>query len=532
MSGEQDQTINPFALLAVTVRDDAGRIMSAVEDQSLIHDHNECQRAAATLTHPRRRLEAEVAWFPGLNPSSAAKAANVSSLEEVNQLGLRGLAKANALERLLSRGPDLSADDLAELVGETFKADGATDSQRLLVEINEDRHLAGFPAVAGADTIEDEIERRRIDRRQSMLRSLENTPTSLMAEAMCKLAAECEEEGFPRPLHDFFDDYGLRAEPFMAAELARAERLASKARDLAGSRSDALDPLISAFEEMLETWQQLTYPMHQSLSARGQTYEESERMARLVRGLAIELNNKHDLVGQARRLSEILEEAFAASPAIAARIAEDSKALENLETQARQNEQELNYSARIGMFGGNTLSISSSGLEWKNEFYPADMIRKARWGAVRKSVNGVPAGTDYLIAWSDGGRREAVVTFGKGEIFEQAIPRIIKLLITPTLSRMFTALRNGQDLRFGPALVRDEGVMLHKPRFFGSDVVEYPWSEVTISSLNGNLVIAATDNPKTKVEISYRDVGNTHFLEIAIRAIFKNGADRLSNAFD
>lgn len=531
MSSRVELEANPFALLNVTTRDDAGRVMQAVEDQSLVHDHATCQRAGATLTHPRRRLEAEIGWYPGLNPNAARKASAAASLREIDELGICGLARANAIAGIAATQVEWTSEDLARFIRELFGAADDVDQHRLLVDINEDRQLAGYPPVGGIPPIDDELERRRANWRQTLLRSFDDIPTDVMSGAMFRLAADTDKGAMPHSLHEFIDDYGLRAQPFMAAEIGRARRLVEKAKSLAGTRPDALEPLIDALGTMLETWQQVTYPMHVSLAERGQSYEESEQMAFLVRDLAIELNNDHNLIAPARRISSMLHEAFAASPQIAGKISEDTEALAQLESESRERENELSYSARVGLFGRNKLSISSAGLEWNGQFYPAESIRSARWGAVRKSVNGVPTGTDYLIAWSDGSRREAVVTFGKGEIFEAMAPRMVKLLILTILNRLFAGLLNGQDLRFGSAVVRDEGVVLNKPRFFGSDQIEYPWSEVSILSANGNLVISATAEPKAKAEISYRDVQNVHFLEIAIRTIFESGRNRLSEAF-
>ncbi|WP_390548587.1 hypothetical protein [Qipengyuania sp. MTN3-11] len=505
--------------------------MAAVEDQSLLYDHDLCQRAASTLTHPRRRLEAEMAWFPGVTPNAATRAAGAVSLQEVDELGLSGLSRANALEAVLAKSVQEDAVKLAALLGEIFLSDDAVNSERLLVEINEDRELAGFPAVPNIVAIDEELQRRRVERRQSVLRAMEGFSTPIMAQAMFILADAKNDQSFPRILHEFIDDYGLRAEPFMSSEVIRAEKLVVKARELAGNRPDALEPLLKAFEELLDTWHEITYPMHRSLSIRGQSYDESERMARLVRDLALYLNNEHNLISQARRLSQSLEQTFSASPTVSSIVAGDLEALESLEAQAKEDEQELAFSARIGMFGGTVLSVSSTGLTWKDEFYPIETVKGARWGAIRKSVNGVPTGTDFLIAWFDENRREVTVNFGKGQIFEEIMPRMMRLLIGPILTEMLADLRNGNAMTFGSAVISDEGVDLPKPRFFGNERVFLTWGEVTISSHNGSLIIASTDHPKTKAEISYREVWNVHFLEIAIRAIFKNGSDRLSGAF-
>ena len=59
---------NPFYILNATPQDNRRRIMELADSRSLLHDPEECREAAATLTHPRRRLAAEMAWMLGVLP--------------------------------------------------------------------------------------------------------------------------------------------------------------------------------------------------------------------------------------------------------------------------------------------------------------------------------------------------------------------------------------------------------------------------------------------------------------------------------
>ena len=57
----------------------------------------------------------------------------------------------------------------------------------------------------------------------------------------------------------------------------------------------------------------------------------------------------------------------------------------------------------------DTLSNSAQGVSWKEKTYPLNSITRVRWGGVRHSVNGVPTGTDYTVAFGDN-RSESVVS--------------------------------------------------------------------------------------------------------------------------
>ena len=67
---------NSFWLLGVTVRDDKRRIIEMSEEKSLELDHELCQKAQSDLTSPRKRLEVEMAWLPGVSPRKAMQLAD------------------------------------------------------------------------------------------------------------------------------------------------------------------------------------------------------------------------------------------------------------------------------------------------------------------------------------------------------------------------------------------------------------------------------------------------------------------------
>ena len=60
---------NPFHILGATTRDNRHNIMELAEERSLLSDADECMEARSILTRPRRRIAAEVAWLPGIDPT-------------------------------------------------------------------------------------------------------------------------------------------------------------------------------------------------------------------------------------------------------------------------------------------------------------------------------------------------------------------------------------------------------------------------------------------------------------------------------
>ena len=60
-------TENPFYLLGATPRDNRQKIQDLVDEKMLELDSTVCAEARQTLTNPRKRLSAEIAWFPGVS---------------------------------------------------------------------------------------------------------------------------------------------------------------------------------------------------------------------------------------------------------------------------------------------------------------------------------------------------------------------------------------------------------------------------------------------------------------------------------
>ena len=64
---------NPFWTLGALPRSNRHQIMSLAEKQGLLSDETVVSSARNMLINPRRRLEAEIAWLPGLEPDRATE---------------------------------------------------------------------------------------------------------------------------------------------------------------------------------------------------------------------------------------------------------------------------------------------------------------------------------------------------------------------------------------------------------------------------------------------------------------------------
>lgn len=535
---------SPFAILGITTRDDRRRIVELAEEKSLELDHDVCQKARSDLTNPRTRLNAEIAWLPGVSPRKASQLVESLLHDPMavrEESGLPTLAHLNLLAAAFEAvDGEHDAEDLAGFIQEVAYLADDLDPEDVLRDINEDRAVSGFPEVRALDQVEAELAERKRYYRSAIKDALDRLPPTTLIQVMTDTVDGVTaggEDHAPGLIDDLVDSYEVETQGFLQKEAENVHKLIKAARDSANSGEAAVKPYVDKLDAVARNWDKVAQPIQVSAKARGIDHEASRNLAYEIRSLAIDLFNKHDMLTQSQRLTGLLQELFAEVPDVFERVEQDADALadifhERKQAVARRDEwaREITYRAEIGVMFKDTLSISPDGISWKGQSFPLDSITRVRWGGVRHSVNGVPTGTTYTIAFGDR-RSEAVVELKKEDIYSTFIDKLWRAVCVRLLGDMLEALKTGRDLHFGDALLHDDGITLVKRKFLGTnEKVRCSWEQVQVWSADGSFCIGAKDDKKTNAGISYIHVANTHILEQAIRMAFKKpGLRRLSD---
>ena len=535
-----------FSVLGVTTRDNRKRIVELAEEKSLELDHDVCQKARSDLTNPRTRLSVEIAWLPGVSPRKASQLVEnlVNDPMAIRQeSGLPTLAHLNLLAAAFEAVDGKhDADDLAEFIMEAAYLAEDLTPEEVLRDINEDRAVSGFPEVRALDQIEAELTERKRYYRGAIKEAINRLPPMTLIQVMTETVdgvTSGGEDHAPGLIDDLVDSYEVETHGILQKEAENVHKLIKAARDHAGSGEAAVKPYVDKLDAVARNWDKIAQPIQLSSKARGIDHEASRDLAYEIRGLAIELFNKHDMLVQSQRLTGLIQEIFSEVPEIADRVEEDADALADIFQQrkqaaSRQDEwaREITYRAEIGVMFKDTLSISPQGLSWKGQNFPLDSITRVRWGGVSHSVNGVPTGTTYTIAFGNR-NSEAVVELKKQDIYNTFIDKVWRAVGVRLLTEMLEALKDGRDLHFGDALLHDDGITLVRRKFLGSnEKVRCSWGQVHVWSADGSFCIGAKDDKKVNAGISYIHGANTHVLEQAIRMGFKKpGMRRLSDVF-
>lgn len=534
---------NPFCVLGVTTRDDRRKIVEMAEERALHVDGDICQKARSDLTNPRTRLSSEMAWMPGVAPRTAENM--VRTLAESpravrSEHGLPGLARANLMAAACTLvAEDEPAASVASFIRDFADVVEGIDPEEVLRDVNEDRAISGFPEVRGTDAVEEELaERRRAYR--SALKNLLDTmdPAKLVAtmtEAV-KLATDDGDEHGPALIADLVDSYEVETQGFLQKESENIAALIESVREAAPRGEKAVEPIMSKLEKVARNWDSVAQPIQISAKSRGIVHRPSRDVAYDLRGLGIDLNNEHGMLDQAHRMTDLLHDLFAELPEVVERLGEDAEAIAGLRRQAEERERnsvqwarDITFRAEVGLVFKDELAISPEGLRWKGRTFPLDSITRVRWGGVRKSVNGIPTGTDYTIGFGDN-RSEQVVEVRKEATYSGFLEPLWRAVCVRLMFEMISVLEQGKSFSFGDIEVEDDAVTLVRHKFLGSNErVRLSWHEVHIWSADGSFVIGQQSDKKVYGSASYIHAWNTHILEHVVRGGFKKGVHKLSD---
>lgn len=254
-----------------------------------------------------------------------------------------------------------------------------------------------------------------------------------------------------------------------------------------------------------------------------------------IRSVSIELFNEYNLMDEAERITIMLQNAFSDISELRKKLNEDITAIKEIRNQREQIKrqelewrQSITYKAEIGLVFKDILSISPSGIQWKEMSFPLEQITRVRWGAVSHSVNGIPTGTDYTICFGDNYRLANVAT-KRQDIFENFVDKLWRAVGIRLMTEMLKSLHEGKRHQIGDVLISDYGVEVTKHGFFSNSRIYGNWEQIKAWSANGSFFIGIKSDAKAYSELSYINTDNAHIIEAAIRMKFKNNSDRLSS---
>ncbi|MFD1043483.1 hypothetical protein [Pseudoxanthomonas kaohsiungensis] len=538
---------NPFSLLRASTRDRKTHLNELAEEAALHGDHDSAVDARNILSNPRTRLAAEVAWFPGLSPKRITQTLEHIARGGSPELdGFNALSCANFLVETLEACSKAGPVELREGIEVLASYVEEIDVDDVLQAINEDRQAAGLPAVADPSLIEAQINERVKHYERIATALLEDLPSMEMVEVYEGLISDSTnagEDAGHRLIDALIDSYELKASSYLSEEAARIKGLIEKAKTAADRHVAERQVRASVNEiiDALRTWDRVAQPIQLAYKSRGIDHDESQDLAFTARGLGIHLFNKHDYLDDAKLMSEALQELFSEVTAVSDRVDEDIEALEGIvieRAQQRRSEaaseaefaKEITYETEFGFIFKDKFRISPAGFDYKGSLIPLDQITGVRWGAVKKSTNGIPTGTDYYFGY--GTSATSVLLQPNSSQYQAIIQRAWRAVCIRILLGWMDDWSKGRKVNIAGVEVSDDGLILRRSRIFKEDEAKFfSWFDVSKSAYDGSLNFYGKPEKKFSASFSYKDGWNVHVLDFAIDRIWEGKASKLSKIF-
>ena len=123
-NSDMDILHNPFYCLKATQHENKQKIIELAEEKGLFSGTDKYRNMQETLTHPRRRISAEVTWLPGIPPDRASDILLLLESSTGNHIDSdksTSISSTNSLAVVLSRLPYANSHTVADSILELLK---------------------------------------------------------------------------------------------------------------------------------------------------------------------------------------------------------------------------------------------------------------------------------------------------------------------------------------------------------------------------------------------------------------------------
>lgn len=537
---------NPFYILNAKPRDNRSRISELAEERSLSFDPDLCREASSTLTNPRKRLAAEMAWLPGVTPERTKQFLDTLNSSSITSFSIQtaknepAMAKANVFAGILKRLEVTKTENVTSCICILASTFDEVDSGVLRNLINEDRNISSFPAVTDISAIEKEIEERRNYFRQIIKEALDQLPSEELVHSVTEAIEKTTNIGeYPAPilLSDLVDAYEVESQDFFAKAVQSIKNQIEKIqRAMETKQPDStLAPIVQLLIQMVKRWDMVAQPIQVCARSQGRDHRESRKLASQLRDLAINMYNQHGKLEFSQQVTKMIREVFAEVDVVAEWAAEDANELEKIANNQRHLMEEakkrteqwvksITYETKIYQ---DKFRISQDGIEWKGKCWPLNTVTKVRWGGY---INDIPTDISYIIYFGTEKSYEIIAT-SKENIYKNIVEKLWNAVGIQIFTNILEGLTQGNQYKFGTSILTDTGIELTHKVFFGNDKhIFCNWHEINIWNGPGTFHIGKHSDNKFITTLKYLEHDNVHILEAILRTFYSKGKlDKLSN---
>ncbi len=552
---------NPFYILEVSTKDTKQTILDKAEEKALFEDPETIEQAKEALLDSGKRLDAELGWFVYASQEEElllldllhgrnAGGTPVEFHDEYDRANyqMEVIAKRN-YARLSKDTFGKNIVDILKILEIEFDPE-AFEYSELPSEINENREQAGMPGVDEAEVLDHLYQRREviIDAIKRKMNTLEVdqllASVHLIADEMTKHGEERASE----LVESLLAMYEMETKQFADRQAERIEQSISfsqKAEDAPEeNKKHILSQAMNEIVAGMRNWQRVMEPLQMLAMSKGREHEPTVDLWHQIRGVSLAMNNRFHDPQLALQLTLSMRDLHVHKyvPSLRRGWKDDSVSLEfviddmhKAMEQQRKDEEEhrkwaesIYYHAELGTVISDPFEISEHGIFYQGKRIPLEDVVGVKWGGISKSVNFIPAGTDYRISYQSKAETVNVTPSNEAEfkgIVEHLWNAVGMRLIFDTLLHT----KNGESIQVGGIAFYDKGVWLHRQGLFHSGEKLFSWKAgLSIYAKDGELWVAA-EQGKYAAHASYLDDMNTHIIERVMIAAVKNHCGQLSD---
>jgi hypothetical protein len=422
----------------------------------------------------------------------------------------------------------------------------SADSETLMMIINEDRVVSGFPQVTDLSAVRGELNERRRYFRSAIMSVLNEMKDRERLETIMKVVRSSTADGAKQPpevVYDMVDLYEVESKTLIAKQEQGLRFLMARIGDAAERNQGDPDiaNLIGGILTDFRAWRQVTEPIHICARLRGLKSSRdtlmnsaSELEARLVSlGKPIPATSfadglRHVFADEWETL-EKLDEPEPAGAAPPEPLAHQEARAESAPPRASPPEPrvEIFYETDVELILKENIKISSEWIEWQGRRWDLSSITRMRWGRI-PDTGETRSVTSYRVFWGDEAGF-ASLDFINGRTFEKLVRALWRAVGLKLLYRLLLGLKAGNSYRFGTVLANDMGIELKRHESPGGEKVFCKWKELSIKDEPGIFCLGKNGDDSLWIDFKYIDEDNINLLENAVRLRIKRGCDRLSD---
>jgi len=324
---------NPFYLLKANPQDNRRKLLELADEAAFEIDSIKANESRSILANPRKRLEAEISFFPGNTEVQNNKIFNfLSTKNDLTNLkniwNLSSLSYANLIANLIDKNnSDFENIYLIRLLIKTFND---FDLSEIKFLINEDRSISGFPEVENNKDIEDQINSRKSFYLGCIKKYTSEIKLNIYSSLLTSLIEESKAIKEPILLSGLVDSFELQFKQYVLTEEEKVTSIIEDIRTMTSSgytKSD-LKKLVIQLNKELREWDKLVQPIQLSTQKRGLEHLQSKNLGFKVRNIALELNNTYNETDLAHLITLNLMDVFQEVTSISDLSRKDSEALQ------------------------------------------------------------------------------------------------------------------------------------------------------------------------------------------------------------